>query len=258
MSECGVRPLFEKISKEDKNEKELLMSYTGSRIVGGEEAETASAPWWIRHHIRCFKLSDILPSSLMSTSNAACCIMCLMSFAGRWCYISVVLRSCCVEPVWSAMNGFSLRPTAFSTHRGTRTSPSMISSSALENTLVPSEPSKKFYRICTFYFSFDCTNTSIVNVYLLMLKAVKYTLSNLETSVYRKWSCFKLVSVSLWVRYERGIEKIVAIDEIIVHPKYNWKENLNRDIALLHMKKPVVFTSEIHPVCLPTKSIAKR
>ncbi|KAI4903816.1 hypothetical protein NFI96_014576 [Prochilodus magdalenae] len=57
-------------------------------------------------------------------------------------------------------------------------------------------------------------------------------------------------------KYERGTEKIVAIDEIIIHPKYNWKENLNRDIALLHMKKPVTFTNEIHPVCLPTKSVA--
>ncbi len=78
-------------------------------------------------------------------------------------------------------------------------------------------------------------------------------LSNLEISVY---SCFEPFPVSL--RYERGTEKIVAIDEIIVHPKYNWKENLNRDIALLHMKKPVVFTNEIHPVCLPTKNIAKK
>lgn len=51
------------------------------------------------------------------------------------------------------------------------------------------------------------------------------------------------------------MEKIVAIDEIIIHPKYNWKENLNRDIALLHMKKPVTFTNEIHPICLPTKNI---
>uniref|UniRef100_A0A8C1AIU7 Prothrombin n=1 Tax=Cyprinus carpio carpio TaxID=630221 RepID=A0A8C1AIU7_CYPCA len=113
--DCGVRPLFEKISKEDKNEKELLMSYSGSRIVGGEEAEMGSAP--------------------------------------------------CPQKI-------------------------------LEN-LLPK------------------------------------------------------------VKYERGTEKIVAIDEIIVHPKYNWKENLNRDIALLHMKKPVTFTNEIHPVCLPTKSIAK-
>uniref|UniRef100_A0A4W4FL50 Prothrombin n=2 Tax=Electrophorus electricus TaxID=8005 RepID=A0A4W4FL50_ELEEL len=57
-------------------------------------------------------------------------------------------------------------------------------------------------------------------------------------------------------KYEKGTEKIVAIDEIIVHPKYNWKENLNRDIALLHMKKPISFTDEIHPICMPTKSIA--
>ncbi|KAG7315305.1 hypothetical protein KOW79_021393 [Hemibagrus wyckioides] len=56
-------------------------------------------------------------------------------------------------------------------------------------------------------------------------------------------------------KYEKGTEKIVAIDEIIVHPKYNWKENLNRDIALLHMKKPVAFTKQIHPICLPTKQI---
>lgn len=58
-------------------------------------------------------------------------------------------------------------------------------------------------------------------------------------------------------RFEKGTEKIVAIDEIIVHPKYNWKENLNRDIALLHMRRPVTFTDEIHPVCLPTKQVAK-
>jgi len=60
----------------------------------------------------------------------------------------------------------------------------------------------------------------------------------------------------LWSRFERGTEKIVAISEIIVHPKYNWKENLNRDIALLHLRRPVVFTNEIHPICLPTKKVA--
>lgn len=58
-------------------------------------------------------------------------------------------------------------------------------------------------------------------------------------------------------RFERGTEKIVAIDDIIVHPKYNWRENLNRDIALLHMRRPITFTDEIHPVCLPSKKIAK-
>nr|XP_019969401.1 PREDICTED: prothrombin [Paralichthys olivaceus] len=57
--------------------------------------------------------------------------------------------------------------------------------------------------------------------------------------------------------YERGIEKIVAIDKIIVHPKYNWKENLNRDIALLHMRRPVPFTDKIFPICLPSKRVAQ-
>uniref|UniRef100_A0A8C1IQ90 Prothrombin n=1 Tax=Cyprinus carpio TaxID=7962 RepID=A0A8C1IQ90_CYPCA len=126
--DCGVRPLFEKISKEDKNEKELLMSYSGSRIVGGEEAEMGSAP---------------------------------------------------------------------------------------------------------------CPQKILENLYIFLS-------TGLFTNTY-----------FIYAKYERGTEKIVAIDEIIVHPKYNWKENLNRDIALLHMKKPVTFTNEIHPVCLPTKSIAK-
>ncbi|CAI5638750.1 unnamed protein product [Oreochromis niloticus] len=57
--------------------------------------------------------------------------------------------------------------------------------------------------------------------------------------------------------FERNTEKIVVIDEIIVHPKYNWKENLNRDIALLHMRRPVIFTDKIHPICLPSKTVAK-
>ncbi|XP_012670406.2 prothrombin [Clupea harengus] len=58
-------------------------------------------------------------------------------------------------------------------------------------------------------------------------------------------------------KFERGIEKIVALDQIIVHPKYNWKENLNRDIALLHMRRPIEFSARIHPICLPTRQVAK-
>lgn len=58
-------------------------------------------------------------------------------------------------------------------------------------------------------------------------------------------------------RFERGTEKIVALDKIIVHPKYNWKENLNRDIALLHMRRPIEFSDRIHPICLPTRQVVK-
>lgn len=41
--DCGQRPLFEKISKKDQNEVELVQSY--GRIVGGDDAEVGSAPW---------------------------------------------------------------------------------------------------------------------------------------------------------------------------------------------------------------------
>ncbi|RXM33286.1 Prothrombin [Acipenser ruthenus] len=58
-------------------------------------------------------------------------------------------------------------------------------------------------------------------------------------------------------KFEKQTEKIVALDEIILHPKYNWKENLDRDIALLHLRKPLTFTENIAPICLPTKAVAK-
>uniref|UniRef100_UPI00398E4861 prothrombin n=1 Tax=Pristiophorus japonicus TaxID=55135 RepID=UPI00398E4861 len=58
--------------------------------------------------------------------------------------------------------------------------------------------------------------------------------------------------------YESETEKIFALDRIIVHPKYDWEENLNRDIALLHMKKPTTFTDYISPICLPTMDVTQR
>lgn len=156
--DCGVRPLYEKINKEDKNEKELLKSYTGSRIVRGDEAEVASAPW----QVMLYKRS---PQELLCGASL---------ISDEW---ILTAAHCILYPPWN-----------------------------------------KNYT----------TND-------ILVRLGKHSRT----------------------KYEKGTEKIVAIDEIIVHPKYNWKENLNRDIALLHMKKPVAFTAEIHPVCLPTKNIAK-
>ncbi|XP_029812920.1 prothrombin [Suricata suricatta] len=59
-------------------------------------------------------------------------------------------------------------------------------------------------------------------------------------------------------RYERGIEKISMLEKIYIHPRYNWKENLDRDIALLKLKKPITFNNHIHPVCLPDKNTVVR
>ncbi|XP_037377520.1 prothrombin [Talpa occidentalis] len=59
-------------------------------------------------------------------------------------------------------------------------------------------------------------------------------------------------------RYERGFEKISMLERLIIHPRYNWRENLDRDIALLKLKKPITFSDYIHPVCLPDKETANR
>ncbi|KAL6461747.1 hypothetical protein MHYP_G00298920 [Metynnis hypsauchen] len=154
--ECGVRPLFEKVSKGDETEADLIKSYA-KRIVGGVTAEVGSAPW----QVMLFKRS---PQELLCGASL---------ISDQW---ILTAAHCILYPPWNK-------------------------------------------------------NFTIDDILVRLGKHYR-------------------------AKYERGTEKIVAIDEIIIHPKYNWKENLNRDIALLHMKKPVTFTNEIHPVCLPTKSVA--
>ena len=53
-------------------------------------------------------------------------------------------------------------------------------------------------------------------------------------------------------RYERKVEKISMLDKIYIHPRYNWKENLDRDIALLKLKRPIELSDYIHPCACPT------
>lgn len=75
-------------------------------------------------------------------------------------------------------------------------------------------------------------------------------------------STFKCATASVFSlvisRYERSMEKIATVDKILIHPKYNWKENLDRDIALMRLKKPVLFSNYIQPICLPTKEIVQK
>ncbi|XP_028255540.1 prothrombin [Parambassis ranga] len=157
-SECGQRPLFEKKGVKDRKEEELLESYREKRIVGGDDAEVASAPW----QVMLYKRS---PQELLCGASL---------ISDQW---ILTAAHCILYPPWN----------------------------------------KNF------------TSNDI------LVRLGKHNRA----------------------KFERGTEKIVAIDEIIVHPKYNWKENLNRDIALLHMRRPVVFTDEIHPVCLPSRNVAQ-
>ncbi|XP_023252211.1 prothrombin [Seriola lalandi dorsalis] len=157
-SECGLRPLFEKKGKKDTKEEELLESYRDKRIVGGDDADVASAPW----QVMLYKRS---PQELLCGASL---------ISDQW---ILTAAHCILYPPWN----------------------------------------KNF------------TSKDI------LVRLGKHNRA----------------------KFERGTEKIVAIDDIIVHPKYNWKENLNRDIALLHLRRPVTFTDEIFPVCLPSRKVAQ-
>ncbi|KAM7365834.1 hypothetical protein PAMP_016736 [Pampus punctatissimus] len=157
-SVCGERPLFEKQGKMDSKENELLESYRDKRIVGGDDAEVASAPW----QVMLYKRS---PQELLCGASL---------ISDEW---ILTAAHCILYPPWN--KNFTTRD--------------------------------------------------------ILVRLGKHSRA----------------------KFERTSEKIVAIDEIIVHPKYNWRENLNRDIALLHMRRPITFTDEIHPICLPSKKVAK-
>ncbi|KAF6734885.1 Prothrombin [Oryzias melastigma] len=157
-SNCGLRPLFEMKGIKDGKEQELLESYREQRIVGGDDAEVASAPW----QVMLYKRS---PQELLCGASLV---------SDQW---ILTAAHCVLYPPWN----------------------------------------KNF------------TKDDI------LVRLGKHNRA----------------------KFERGVEKIVAIDEIIVHPKYNWRQNLNRDIALLHLKRPIIFSDEIYPVCLPSKQVAR-
>ncbi|KAM8722380.1 prothrombin [Acanthopagrus schlegelii] len=157
-ADCGKRPLFEQKAIKDRKEDELLASYRESRIVGGDDAEVASAPW----QVMLYKRS---PQELLCGASL---------ISDQW---ILTAAHCILYPPWNKN------------------------------------------------FSTDD----------ILVRLGKHNRA----------------------KFEHETEKIVAIDEIIVHPKYNWRENLNRDIALLHMRRPVVFSNEIFPVCLPSKKVAR-
>ncbi|XP_054479738.1 prothrombin [Anoplopoma fimbria] len=156
-SVCGERPLFEMLKKKDGGEDELLESYRDKRIVGGTDAEVASAPW----QVMLYKRS---PQELLCGASLV---------SDQW---ILTAAHCILYPPWNK--------------------------------------------------NFTADD--------ILVRLGKHNR----------------------VMFERGIEKIVAISEIIVHPKYNWKVNLNRDIALLHLRRPVVFSDVIHPICIPSKKVA--
>ncbi|CAK6449457.1 unnamed protein product [Pipistrellus nathusii] len=158
-ADCGLRPLFEKKSQEDKTEQELLESYIDGRIVEGWDAEIGLAPW----QVMLFRKS---PQELLCGASL---------ISDRW---VLTAAHCVLYPPWD--KNFT------------------------ENDL--------------------------------LVRIGKHSRT----------------------RYERGMEKISMLEKIYIHPRYNWRDILDRDIALLKLKKPVTFSNYIHPVCLPDKQTAAK
>ncbi|XP_045681133.1 prothrombin isoform X2 [Phyllostomus hastatus] len=158
-ADCGLRPLFEQKSLEDKTEEELLESYIDGRIVQGWDAEMGLAPW----QVMLFRKT---PQELLCGASL---------LSDRW---VLTAAHCILYPPWD----------------------------------------KNFTKDD------------------LLVRIGKHSRT----------------------RYERGMEKISMLEKIHIHPRYNWRDTLDRDIALLKLRKPITFSNYIHPVCLPDKQTASR
>ena len=53
------------------------------------------------------------------------------------------------------------------------------------------------------------------------------------------------------VHGKEGYEQIIPIDKIIKHPNYD-PYSFDYDVALIKLKNPIKFNSNVRPVCLPT------
>ncbi|XP_033628531.1 uncharacterized protein LOC117291111 isoform X1 [Asterias rubens] len=51
---------------------------------------------------------------------------------------------------------------------------------------------------------------------------------------------------------EEGSERILQVEQIIVHPEYD-KDTFDSDITLLKLRQPVTYTDFIVPICLPSE-----
>ena len=68
---------------------------------------------------------------------------------------------------------------------------------------------------------------------------------------------FNFLSGEHDVTIVEGKEQIIPIDMIIIHPDFDLATTgYDYDVALIKLKNPMNFTSNVRPVCLPTADFA--
>ncbi|KAA0722686.1 Coagulation factor VII [Triplophysa tibetana] len=67
----------------------------------------------------------------------------------------------------------------------------------------------------------------------------------------------KIVAGEHDVEEEEGTEQVIQVEEIIMHPEYV-SVTADSDIALLHLRSPIIYSAYAVPVCLPLRDMAER
>lgn len=56
---------------------------------------------------------------------------------------------------------------------------------------------------------------------------------------------------------DEGTEQVIQVEQMLMHPNYV-SETSDNDIALLRLRKPIVYSTYVVPVCLPLRDMAER
>uniref|UniRef100_A0A673LZK9 Coagulation factor VII n=1 Tax=Sinocyclocheilus rhinocerous TaxID=307959 RepID=A0A673LZK9_9TELE len=59
------------------------------------------------------------------------------------------------------------------------------------------------------------------------------------------------------IEVDEGTEQVIQVEQMLMHPAY-MSETSDNDIALLHLRRPIVYSAYAVPVCLPLRAMAER
>ncbi|ROL50333.1 Coagulation factor VII [Anabarilius grahami] len=67
----------------------------------------------------------------------------------------------------------------------------------------------------------------------------------------------KIVAGEHDIEVDEGTEQVIQVEEMLMHPSYVSK-TADSDIALLRLRRPIVYSTYAVPVCLPLRDMAER